>query len=141
MPELDVGLERALAAYVARLAATSDVQYEIDARLAAEPTDELRVLLYRMVQEALTNAAKHAQARHVRITLEDRDGGVRLAVTDDGIGAELEAFERPRPGHFGVASLRHRAEVAGGHLRLDSAPGHGTTVEAWLPATSGAGSR
>jgi len=141
VPELDVGLESALAAYVARLEATSDVEYEIDARLAAEPSDELRVLLYRMIQEALTNAAKHAQARHVRITLEDRDGGVRLAVTDDGIGAELEAFERPRPGHFGVASLRHRAEVAGGHLRLDSAPGHGTTVEAWLPASAGAGSR
>jgi PAS domain S-box-containing protein len=135
-PELDAGLEQALAVYVARLEATSDVRYEIDARLAAEPADELRVLLYRMVQEALTNAAKHAQARHVRITLEDRDGGVRLAVTDDGIGAELEAFDRPRPGHFGVASLRHRAEVAGGHLRLDSAPGHGTTVEAWLPASS-----
>lgn len=91
-----------------------------------------RVVAYRIAKEAMTNARKHANADLVVITLSESDGGLRLTVADDGRGTD-EDLTTSRPGHLGVADMHDRAEVAGGHVEVESRIGEGTTVSLWLP--------
>jgi two-component system NarL family sensor kinase len=91
---------------------------------------ETRLAFYRIAQEALTSARRHAQARTTRIELDERDGGFLLRVRDDGIAPGDAELERSR--RLGLAAIRERAELAGGSLRIESAPA-GTTIEVWIP--------
>lgn len=109
-----------------------DFDWTIDSELVEEPPAELRVALFRVAQEALTNARKHARATRVRVRLENREGGVLLEVHDDGTGFDPDR-EDSRIGHLGLVSMRERVELAAGWWRIDSAPGEGTTVRAWVP--------
>jgi len=86
--------------------------------------DELEVGVYRIVQEALSNAVKHGEAGHARVEVCERDGRVRVLVSDDGRGFHLAD---PTAG-FGLMGMRERSELLGGRLSVDSSPGHGTTV-------------
>jgi signal transduction histidine kinase len=86
--------------------------------------------LVRIVQEALANVRKHARAEQVRVRLMSRDGCLRVMVTDDGQGFGPQLVAR---GHFGLQTMRERAESVGGGLTIASAPGAGTQVELWLP--------
>lgn len=104
------------------------VTLEIDEPLAAL-TPDLMVVLYRVVQEALTNVARHAEAGHVRVRLRLESGRVRLAVEDDGRGVAGE----PVP-HLGLLGMRERVSEVGGVLEVGSAPGHGFRVEASIPS-------
>ena len=90
-------------------------------------------LLFRIAQEALANVREHAMASHVTVTLLERDGGHAVRVADDGCGCE-SALAEPGADGYGFASMRARARLGGGSLRVESAPGAGTTVEAWLPS-------
>lgn len=108
---------------------------EIDCALAPvrlAPPAEL--VVFRLVQEALTNIGKHARARQVWITLAERDGRIAVSVRDDGVGFDTAA--RPRSA-FGLVGMRHRVEAEGGTLALHSAPGQGTLIEMTLPAGTG----
>ena len=87
---------------------------------------QVETAAYRIVQEALANAARHAQAHHARVNLVSADHSLIITVTDDGIGIGSA------PAGIGLRSMRGRAESAGGHLHLDSGP-RGTTVTATLP--------
>ena len=90
--------------------------------------DELETTVYRLVQEALTNVAKHARASFVRVAVGESDGQLSIEVQDDGSG-----FDSERASHgFGLAGMRERVTLAGGTLRIDSHE-HGTTVRARLP--------
>jgi len=89
--------------------------------------------VFRVAQEALRNAARHAHARTVAVSLRGLDGGVQLAVQDDGCGFD-PARQRNRPS-LGLASMRERVHLLGGELDVESAPGHGTTIVAWVPLT------
>ena len=93
-----------------------------------------RLQAMRILKEALVNIRKHAHASTVRITVRGRPDGVEVAVTDDGVG--MDGTPARRPGHRGLASMRHRAEVSGGWLRVDSCPGGGTTVRYAVPVTT-----
>jgi hypothetical protein len=90
--------------------------------------------LYRILQEALTNVARHAGATRVDITLSVEDGTVALVVTDDGRGFEPEAAgaDATRPS-LGLLGMRERALALGGELRVDARPGQGTAVSARVP--------
>ena len=99
---------------------------------AVEPPEEVRASLYRIGQQALVNARKHAGAARIDVVLEDREGGIRLEIRDDGRGFEPGAA-RPREGHLGLPSMIERAAMAGGRCRVSSKPGAGTTVEVWVP--------
>jgi signal transduction histidine kinase len=91
-------------------------------------------VLYRVVQEALTNVAKHSGASRVTVYLRADDGQVETRVSDDGIGFDsLHAGELTNRGHYGLAGMRERVELAGGSYRLISAPGYGTVVLARVP--------
>jgi signal transduction histidine kinase len=88
--------------------------------------------LLRIVQEALANALKHAQAAHIEVRLHYQDGGVRLSVRDDGRGFDPRAAAGVQSGHFGLKGMRERAAAIGA-LAVQSSPGHGTTVEVTIP--------
>jgi signal transduction histidine kinase len=128
-PDRD-GLVAALRAYAAALDGPEIVV--VDA-LAFEPPSELGAVAFRIVQEAITNARKHARASHVTVTLTSEQDGLRLRVVDDGRGFDVAIADDPDPGHIGLPAMIERAELAGGWLRLDSRRGLGTTVDAWLP--------
>jgi NarL family two-component system sensor histidine kinase YdfH len=83
--------------------------------------------ILRIVQESLSNVARHAQASHVRVRLAENRHGLVVVVQDDGVGFDpAEGLERP--GCYGVAGMRERARRLGGALRVESAPGEGTSV-------------
>ena len=109
--------------------------FDVDDRLQSEPTKELRVILYRITQEALANVRKHAEASKVRVILEERDGGYLVSIEDDGMGFDPPDVLRSAPGHLGLSAMRERAEMVGGRCTVRSAPGRGTRVEFWLPAS------
>jgi signal transduction histidine kinase len=113
----------------------SPVPYEwsIEDHLSTDPSTQSRLILYRTAQEALTNVRKHAQAEEVRLTLEERDGGVWMEIEDDGVGFQPQEAVVAAPGHLGLAAMRERAEMAGGWCTLRSLPGAGTNLQVWLP--------
>jgi len=96
-------------------------------RLAAE----LETALYRIVQEALTNAAKHGHAKRAVVEVVERDTSVTLSVRDDGGGFDPAAASEG----FGLLGMNERVALLGGELRIDSAPGRGTTVNARIPVS------
>jgi signal transduction histidine kinase len=125
------GLASALAQFVENL--DPEWTFEIDNRLEREPPSETRVILYRIAQEALANAHKHARAERVDILLEQKDEGFRVRIKDDGVGFGSPDVLRS-PGHLGLTSMRERAEMAGGTCEVRSLPAAGTTVVFWVPA-------
>ena len=109
---------------------------------------ELESTTYRIVQEALTNVSRHAQATKAVVNISERDGVIRASVTDDGCGLPDGARLGPRgdglEGGFGMSGMRERAELVGGELQFARAPGRGTVVcltvpLAGRPATPSAG--
>jgi signal transduction histidine kinase len=134
-PLLDqVGLAAALEQYARRASELAGFAMQVSNEVRAELPAELRVLAYRIVQEALANVRAHAKASRVAIRLEEADGGVLVRVSDDGLGFLPGVVERQqRRGHLGLVSMREQAAMAGGWCRVSSAPGMGTTVELWLP--------
>ncbi|MGH2637091.1 MAG: PAS domain-containing protein [Actinomycetota bacterium] len=130
------GLGRALDEYVDYANQESETAYVLEDRLSKPLSPEMRAVAYRMVLEAVSNVRKHADARHATIAIADHGEGVRCAVVDDGRGFLLEDhLDSHRPGHLGLPAMRERVELAGGRLDVRSAPGQGTTVEFWLPAS------
>jgi PAS domain S-box-containing protein len=98
-----------------------------DNRLPAE----LEINFYRMVQEALTNVARHARARNVGVVLERRDDRLLLIVEDDGAGFDLSrALQK---GRLGLVGMRERAQMMGGDLTIETSPGQGTAVYVEVP--------
>jgi signal transduction histidine kinase len=96
--------------------------------LPAGLPDEYRTCIYRVVQEALTNASKHSRARAVRITLQVAGGGVRFAVQDDGRGFQPEQVRG-----LGLLGIHERVANLGGAFQVESEPGRGTLLAATLP--------
>lgn len=132
-PALDLeGLAAALRAYLEQVHVETGLSYQVDDRLSAEPPENMRVLVYRIAQEALMNVRKHARATRVRVQLLDVDGGYLVKISDNGVGYSPLGTES-RPGHLGLTLMRERVEIAGGWCRIESSPGAGTTVEFWVP--------
>jgi signal transduction histidine kinase len=92
---------------------------------------ESKQALYRIAQEALHNAGRHARATRVRIVLSQDDAHIRLEVWDNGVGFDTES---DHPGHFGLNTMRERANELGGSLEIESRPQAGTIVRAIIPA-------
>jgi signal transduction histidine kinase len=127
----ELGLVPALREYLNRC------QREHDLRIGFSASEEERLpplvetALFRIVQEAVNNVVKHAGARRVEVTLDRTNGLAALGVTDDGRGFDAD---EPRSGqHLGLWSMRERVEQLGGRFELQSRPGRGTVLKAWLP--------
>jgi signal transduction histidine kinase len=123
----EFGLVGALRLLVARHGERTGVR----ASFTATPTDarasvEIETACFRIAQEALSNVARHARARHVEVTLTAQDAALEVTVRDDGVGFNVEPL---RTG-LGLVGMGERAELAGGRLDIESAPGAGTTLRA-----------
>ena len=118
------GLEDAIEEQAARLRRTG-MQVDVDVRgLAPELSEDIQTVLFRVVQESLTNVARHSGATRASVVVSAREGRLRLVVEDDGRG-----FDPTAPtARFGLAGIRERIELLGGHLRIESSPGAGTAV-------------
>lgn len=129
-PQLDaLGLEAALRWQAAMLFRSSQVRLELDiAPLPCRPGNEVEQACFRIAQESLTNAMRHACAGEVTLTLRPQGGQLALQVADDGDG-----FDPDGPRGLGLIVMRERAQTAGGTLQIDSAPGAGTRVSLLLP--------
>ncbi|HEY1135852.1 MAG TPA: ATP-binding protein, partial [Xanthomonadaceae bacterium] len=109
-----------------------DMQFELQMHdLPEAPGDSFKLAAYRIVQEAVTNALKHAHARKIMISLHGSERSLELSVEDDGAG--LEQGWAQKRGHHGVRGMRERAQALGGELELQPRDGGGTRVFARLP--------
>jgi signal transduction histidine kinase len=128
----ELGLAEALRTACERLRRRSRVEVEIDLDPAvADPGKDAKLCLFRVAQEALNNVARHARARGATVTLRGMDGGVLLAVRDDGVGFDPDGARSGSS--LGLASMRERLRIVGGSLDIESVPGHGATIVAWVP--------
>ena len=133
-PALDrVGLTAALREQLDRFALETEIKFDLVSGVSWEPSIPVRVTLFRIAQEALVNVRKHSAASKVVVTIGARDGGTFLRVTDNGIGLSASPHDGDVGLHYGLGSMKERAEQIGGWLRVTSDEGDGTTVEAWVP--------
>jgi signal transduction histidine kinase len=129
-------LAAALQAEARRWSAASGVQVS----LMVEEVGELHPVASRelewILREALGNVERHARAGQVTVRLRRLGGRAVLTVADDGAGFEVpdDLDELPRGHHFGVTGMRERAQLAGGDLSVESAPGEGCVLSVWMPA-------
>jgi PAS domain S-box-containing protein len=112
----------------------ADIQIERELQVQeAEIPGPLRTVIYRVLQEAMNNVAKHSRAKRVRLSLSKiKDGEIQLRVEDDGLGFDLQkALLEERTGHgFGLNSMRERTELSGGSFSIESQRGRGTVLQA-----------
>lgn len=125
----DLGLVPALRWYTKQYADRYDVEVDFEARGLEERLPGLvELVFYRVIQESLTNVAKHAGAHHVSILLERSEDTVRATIRDDGEGFDVETTLRSRERGLGLFGMHERLTLVGGDLRIESEPGRGTTV-------------
>jgi len=138
-PLLDeVGLFPALRAHVDSQRALSGVAIELE----TNETDGLRldgareIACFRVVQEAITNALRHAAPRRIQVRVIRRPGTLSLSIADDGRGFDTATLAAASAGHLGVAGMEERVRARGGQFRVSSRPGAGTTVDVEMPIES-----
>jgi PAS domain S-box-containing protein len=132
----DVGIEAALQEFIRQWSWTQGVEARFHSSLGDGPRmpPDVESHLYRIVQEALNNAGKHAQAQHVSVLLERRREELALTIEDDGVGFDTEQVRRRKSDMaMGLAGMQERAASIGGQLQCESAPGKGTTLFVRIP--------
>ncbi len=132
----DLGLSAAIRWYISRLKEL--IPLDIHLEIIGEERfldDATRITVFRILQEALTNVIKHAQATHAQVTIEFRPEGLTLLVKDDGIGFDPHTVYRnasSRP-TIGLIGMEERAMLLGGQVEINSTPGSGSEVRAFIP--------
>lgn len=128
----DLGLIAAIQEIAGQTAAAAGWELTLELeRLPAEPEKTVGVTLYRIAQEALNNARKHAEAKRVRVSLHN-GSGITLEIQDDGIGFDPKALAGEGRG-LGITTMHERASLMGGRCVLESQPGTGTHVSVYVP--------
>ena len=132
----ELGLEAAVQGLVERTTTVSGLEVELDLTMPDHEAEdgtafgwEIDNTLYRIIQEALTNVAKHARAEHVTIVLAPRREVIEVEIVDDGVGFAPDGVH----GGFGLRGMRERVEMSDGTMTLASAPGEGTRVRVTIP--------
>jgi len=131
----DFGLEQTLEWFAKQFSrqAGINVRFEAELRDGTFPPEDA-IHLYRIVQEALANVARHAKAQEARVSLKERDGELDLEIHDDGVGfAAGPGSNRSAGDGLGLMGMRERAEHLNGSLAIESAPGKGTTISVRVP--------
>ncbi len=127
----DYGLESALERLTTTFASQTGIAVDLEARLGTERLpSELETALYRIVQEGLTNIAKHADPSRASVFLTPKNGNVLLVLEDDGHGFDPSS---PRGGGVGLEGMRERVELLEGRLTIESSTGTGTTLVVEVP--------
>ena len=137
-PALDeLGLGPAIESHVRHVSQVAAIPVEVRLDgVGRLESPEAELALYRIVQEAITNALRHSQARRIRVAVERSNGAVVATVSDDGIGFDVDTVLGHYDGSHGLGlfGMRERADYVGGHVEVESGPGAGTTVRATVPA-------
>jgi signal transduction histidine kinase len=130
----DLGLSSAMRWYANTLQerVKLDVHVEIfgEERVVASP---VKIALFRIAQEALTNVLKHAQAKTARVTLTYGEKSVQVRVTDDGKGFDMDAAGSAKRVSWGLKGMEERTSLLGGRFEVQPQQGQGTTVEVSIP--------
>jgi len=131
----DLGLIPALQAFLKGFMADTGIRTSLKVFSAIEEADgTLRTMLYRVAQEALTNVARHAKASQVEVCIESLDGTICMVIADNGQGFEVNGkLGAKKHDRLGLLGMRERVEMLGGTFRVDSAPGHATSVRVEIP--------
>jgi signal transduction histidine kinase len=132
----DLGLVPTLNWYVKRFGKRLDIEIDFSPGKFEERLDpELETAIYRVVQEALTNVAKHAGAKHVRVSLAKDDRDVRVAIEDDGKGFDQDAVaaRSPEKRGAGLLGIQERATLRGGGIEIRSVKNEGTRIDLRIP--------
>jgi signal transduction histidine kinase len=129
----ELGLQAALEWLIRQTEDRSGVSCQLVTDDLASLPISVSNVAFRIVQEALTNVARHSQAKTAKVSLMVRNHNVELAVVDDGVGMERST----QPRGFGLIGIRERVAMLAGRLDIDSRPGVGTTLRASLPLTGG----
>jgi len=129
----ELGFLGGLHRYVTEFANQHGWRAQIDVSEAPETlTAEYEAICFRILQESLTNVAKHARARRVTVRIAQADGGLSISVRDDGIGFD-PGTAMERSGHVGLRQMQERLHAICGQITVLSKPGAGTEVRGWLP--------
>jgi signal transduction histidine kinase len=123
-----------------RVQEQNDLNVEVDVRDGIRlPNRNLRVLLYQALREVLANVARHSGVQHARLSAWEEGGEVVVEIEDGGRGFDVTTLDKPahQEGRFGLANIRERLVLVGGHFEIVSDPGEGTRVRLSLP-TQGA---
>ncbi len=134
----DLGLQAAIERYVADFGARYPIHVDLALRGLSEGRlpSEVETALYRIVQESLTNVARHSGARMASVLIERQNGQVRAVIEDDGHGFD-PALARSADRRLGLYGMRERAELLGGKLTIETAPGQGASVFVEIPCAQG----
>jgi signal transduction histidine kinase len=125
----DLGLVPALEWQAREISRRSDMEVEVHSENVSEDLgDETKVTIYRLVQEALSNAATHASAKNAKVTVVQGSDNITVEITDDGHG-----FDPQRKRGMGILGMEERVRRLGGTLTIESTPGKGATLKAELP--------
>ncbi len=127
----ELGLEAAIKHFTRELAEQCNLKIEVLAQLPERFDHNDELVVYRVVQEALTNVVRHAQAEHVSVVITAMGNRLQLIVEDDGLGFELDDI--PVAEKLGILGMRERVELLGGSLSIESRLGYGTSINARLP--------
>lgn len=134
----DMGLPAAVEWYLRGFGKRHGIRTDVVLdRMEGRLTPEIETSAYRIIQEAVTNVAKHAAATVCRVHLQRLPLAVQITIEDNGIGFDPEEIEQAeRPSGLGLVGIRERASRFHGLVRIESAPGHGTKLTVELPARS-----
>jgi len=135
----DVGLIPALHTFMKSFREETGIHVSLSAFAAVEHVNgEKRTVLYRVVQEALTNVARHARASRVEVRIQKLDDAVCIKIEDDGKGFPAERVLRSKKQiRLGLLGMRERVEMVNGNFTVESTPGKGTTIQAQIPLADG----
>lgn len=128
----DFGLEAGLRWLTEGFAARTGIEVDFQSNYAGRLPDETETHLFRIAQEALTNAARHSGAKHVQVRLESQGSEICLSIRDDGRGLP-EVPETRSPAPMGMSGMRARARSAGGDVAVQSRKGGGVLIEVRVP--------
>jgi signal transduction histidine kinase len=136
------GLREALRAHADRMEAECGIPVDFEVVISEESTTltpSARLALYRIAQEAISNASRHSEASHITVRIEENVNGLHLRVMDDGKGFDAdkqgEGITEQMGQSYGLLSMQERAELLGASFAIDSAPGAGTIVQVAVPAS------
>jgi PAS domain S-box-containing protein len=136
----DLGLHDALMHYVEEWSERNDIKIDFHSNglVNERLLPHIETALYRLIQEALNNVLKHAQAHHVSVILENRGNSILAILEDDGIGFDVAAALNAPVSErgLGLTGMCERIESVGGTLKFESTPGSGSTIVARIPAPS-----
>lgn len=135
----DLGLIPALHSFMKNFAMRTGVRTRLTAFAAVEQLDTARrTVLFRVVQEALTNVARHAHASRVEVSIQKLPDGLCMKIIDDGKSFQVRRVLHAKGNiHLGLLGMRERLEMIGGSFNVESAPGKGTTICARIPLRNG----